>query len=269
MAILTGTEIHRQYEAGHIKIDPYDKSRLQPNSYDLTLAPKITWYHLLNNVVKVGQIDKDVTFESYGQNAIFDIQNENVQEVRILAYLDTKQFNPMHDTEFIPEDGFILYPRILYLVETNETVYSDIFVPEITGCSSLARLGVSVHKTAGYANLGHEFRWILEVDVVHPVKIYPNMKIGQCVFHTTKGNTEYQYDGMYKDVQKGQQKELTGSLYNFDQIMEEHRKKEFDRLDAIDLEKKKQQIEEMRELGIRSEGGVNGNITVPSISTKI
>ena len=105
------------------------------------------------------------------------------------------------------------------------------FVAEVTGCSSWARLGISVHKTAGYANLGHEFKWILEVDVVHPVKIYPNMKIGQCVFHTTYGGNGFQYNGIYKDKQKDN-KQLTGSLYNQDAIREDNRKKEFDKLDA-------------------------------------
>ena len=231
MAILTGSQIHAEMQAGRIKISPYEKSRLQPNSYDMTLAPKITWYQLLNNETKVGQIDKEVSFESYGQNAIFDIYDENVQEVRTLAYLDVHADNPLHETVEIPEEGFILFPRILYLVETNECIFSDMFVAEVTGCSSLARLGISVHKTAGYANLGHEFKWILEVDVVHPVKIYPNMKIGQCVFHTTYGGNGFQYNGIYKDKQKDN-KQLTGSLYNQDAIREDNRKKEFDKLDA-------------------------------------
>ena len=83
-------------------------------------------------------------------------------------------------------------------------------MPEISGTSSLARLGITVHKTAGYANLGHHFKWILEVEVTHPVKIYPGMKIGQMYFHTSVGDNNLQYIGKYKDAQLGD--ELCGSL---------------------------------------------------------
>ena len=97
-----------------------------------------------------------------------------------------------------------------YLVETVESVWSNRYVTEISGKSSLARLGVVVHKTAGYANIGHEFKWILEVEVTHPIKLYPGMKIAQGYFHTTEGKIDHQYSGKYKGKQMDES--LCGSL---------------------------------------------------------
>lgn len=210
MAILTGQEIMDQIQAGHIKIGNFNINRVQPNSYDMTLGSKISFYAMTDDAIKIGQMSKDTPFETYGMLALENpLDNINCGFIRGIPYLDSRKENTMM-TKDIPEDGYILLPRVLYLVETVESVWSDKFVPEISGTSSLARLGITVHKTAGYANLGHNFKWILEVEVTHPVKIYPNMKIGQMYFHTTVGDTNLQYTGKYKDAQLGT--ELCGSL---------------------------------------------------------
>ena len=174
MAILTGHEIVKQLKRKHIRIGNFDQKRVQPNSYDVTLGDKISYFNL----------DSD-------------------------EYLDVFKANSM-TTEYILEEGLVLLPKRLYLVETVESVWSDKYVIEVSGTSSLARLGITVHKTAGYANIGHEFKWILEVEVTHPVKIYPGMKIGQCYFHTSKGKNLLQYNGKYKNAQMGNK--LCGSL---------------------------------------------------------
>lgn len=160
MAILTSKKIREEMKNNHIKITDFDKDRLGPNSYDLTLFKKISYY----------SDDK---------------------------YLDTK--NPCQELETfeIPENGITLFPKRLYLCKTNETVWSDKYIMELSGLSSLARLGIVVHQTAGYANIGHEFQWVLEVTVTLPVKIYPNMRIAQQYFHTVEGDVEF-YNGRYK-----------------------------------------------------------------------
>jgi dCTP deaminase len=161
MAILTGLEISTAIAAGVIEIKPFNIKQLQPNSYDVTLSDKIAWYK-------------------------FD---------------DTEILDPEKEDELvqdrIPQEGFLLVPGRLYLLTTNEVFWSNTYVSEISGISSLARKGVAVHKTAGYANLGHRFAWVLEVEVTHPIIFRPNMRIGQVYFHTTKGSTSMQYEGLY------------------------------------------------------------------------
>lgn len=192
MAILTGSKIIEEIKNNHIRIGNFDIDRIQPNSYDLTLGDKISFYTLTNNT---GYIDTDM-----------------LSGTRIF-YLDTKSNNTMISRE-IPSDGYILLPQFLYLVQTVESVWSDKYVTEVSGVSSLARLGISVHKTAGYANIGHEFKWILEVEVTHPIKIYPGMKIGQMYFHTTEGSCDLQYHGKYSGKQMDDV--LCGSLNYLD-----------------------------------------------------
>ena len=192
MSILTGQEIKNQIRNGHIRIGKFDEKRIQPNSYDVTLGDKISFYTL---------------------NDYFDA-NDYYE-----PYLDSAKENSMI-TKLIPDDGYILLPQTLYLVETVESVWSDKYIVELSGTSSLARLGITVHKTAGYANIGHEFKWILEVEVTHPVKIYRDMKIGQMYFHTSEGENSIQYSGKYKDKQMGDT--LCGSLNHLNSVGNNH-----------------------------------------------
>ena len=131
--------------------------------------------------------------------------------IRTVPVLDSKQINSMIK-ETIDDTGFVFLPNILYLVESVEEFWSDKFVSEVSGTSSLARLGITVHKTAGYSNLGHRFKWVLEVEVTHAVKVYKGMKIGQVYFHTTNGDVSMQYNGRYKDKQLLDDNDICGSL---------------------------------------------------------
>lgn len=217
MAILTGQEILTQVTLGNIKIGNFDVNRIQPNSYDVTLGNKVSYYALTDHAIRIGQINDKIPFETFGLLAIEPTENNpDCGFIRGIPYLDTKSDNYMI-TQTISDDGYVLLPRVLYLVETNESVWSNKFIAEISGSSSLARLGVVIHKTAGYANLGHEFKWILEVEVTHAVKVYPNMKIGQMYFHDSIGDTTLQYNGKYAGHQLDDK--LCGSLnYMDDQV---------------------------------------------------
>ena len=215
MAILTGNEILKQISEKHIRIGNFDKKRIQPNSYDTTLGNKISYYKLNDKFIPIELFSMKRPFTLYGQGELVKHYKKwagNLPDTcytQTIPYLDSRDENPMF-TEEIPSDGFIMLPGILYLVETVESVWSDKYVVEISGTSSLARLGVTIHKTAGYSNLGHEFKWILEVEVTHPIKIYSGMKIGQMYFHTVEGNTDFQYRGRYANKQMGNN--LCGSL---------------------------------------------------------
>ena len=215
MAILTGSKIIDEIKNKHIRIGNFDIRRIQPNSYDLTLGDKISFYSLTDDATYISEYPFNETFETHGMRAIVGkvFQDSDIVRDRQLYYLDTQKDNSMI-TNDIPSSGYILLPRILYLVETTESVWSDKYVTEVSGVSSLARLGISVHKTAGYANIGHEFKWILEVEVTHPIKIYPGMKIGQMYFHTTDGSCDLQYHGKYSGKQMDDA--LCGSLNYLD-----------------------------------------------------
>ena len=162
--VLTGPEIIRQMELGSIHIAPFLPANVGPNSYDVTLNPKLLLYDL-----------------AAGET------------------LDMKKNNPTHGI-LIPPEGLVLKPGILYIGCSNETATSRRYVPMFEGRSSIGRLGINTHITAGFGDVGWGYKpdetgqlqcqfptWTLEIEVVHPIRVYPNVRIGQVYFMTPDG----------------------------------------------------------------------------------
>lgn len=194
--ILSGKEIERQYELGYIDIQPFDSKKINPNSYNLTL----------NNEFAVYKSQVPMAYNLYHKEC--PLQNP----IDIPEYLDMKTNNEIYKFE-IPESGFILYPGILYLARTNERTHTNWYAPKIDGRSSIGRLGITVHVTAGFGDCGFDGFWTLEIFTILPVKIYPNVDICQIVFEKIEGektlyhnakynhNTGVQASMMYKDFE--------------------------------------------------------------------
>lgn len=150
--ILSGHEIRRQL-GKHIHIDPFDERRLNPNSYNLTLHDELMVYEEL----------------------VLDMRRAN--RVRRIT---------------IPPEGLELRPNQLYLGRTVERTETYNLVPMIEGRSSVARLGLFVHVTAGFGDVGFRGFWTLEMFAVQPVRIYPGVSICQIFYHELAGQiTEY------------------------------------------------------------------------------
>lgn len=161
--MLTGAEILRRVESGEIQISDFDVSRLNPNSYNLRIDKKLRLYDFTNT-----------------------------------KYLQTTKRNQTYTIE-IPESGLILSPNTLYLGSTVEHCYGGKnLVPCISGRSSVARLGIEIHRTAGFGDVGFNGTWTLEITVVHPVIIYPYQEICQVYFEEVTGDTSIQYHGRYQ-----------------------------------------------------------------------
>ncbi|HOV34511.1 MAG TPA: dCTP deaminase [Candidatus Dojkabacteria bacterium] len=146
--ILTGKEILKCVNNGTIVISPFDQKNLQANSYD---------FHI-DNILKVYK------------NDVLDAQNVNETEEII-----------------IPENGILLDPNQIYLGKTQEVIGSNNYVPIIKGRSSTGRLGIFVNITADLIDLGSIKQCTLMLNSVLPVKIYPNMPIGQVTFWSVEG----------------------------------------------------------------------------------
>lgn len=161
--ILSGIQILKEIENRSIVIQPFNINQLNPNSYNLKLHDELFVYRYRT------------------------------------LYADEK-----NETEkiTIPKKGLILQPNKLYLGRTVEYTETHRFVPKIAGRSSIGRLGISVHVTAGFGDIGFCGYWTLEITCIHPVLIYP-MKICQICYHTIDGEYE-KYSGKYqnnKDIQ--------------------------------------------------------------------
>ena len=173
--ILSGKEIERQVAAGNIVITPYDPAKINPNSYNLTLHHELLVY----------------------ENEILDMKQDNPAK-RIM----------------IPPEGLVLEPGRLYLGRTREYTKTDRFVPMLEGRSSTGRLGLFVHITAGFGDVGFAGYWTLEIFCVQPIRIYPEVEVCQIHYHAIEGdyelyrsgkyqnNTDIQTSRMYRDFEK-------------------------------------------------------------------
>lgn len=95
------------------------------------------------------------------------------------------------------QNDLYLLPGEFYLASTVEKIGSRVFVPLLEGRSTAARHGVSIHVTAGFGDIGYTGRWTLELTVVKPILLMPNMLIGQVYFLIPNQATAEQYDGRY------------------------------------------------------------------------
>jgi len=176
---LTRKAITQAVECGDIVIEPFHPENLSPNSIDVTLSENLLTYTL--------------------EGGCLDMKKENPTEHLI-----------------IPKEGMVLQPGILYIGMTNESAISHRYIPMFEGRSSIGRLGINTHITAGFGDVGWGFEksendeiichyptWTLEIAVVHPVRVYPGVRIGQVYFVEPKGDVEW-YKGKYSKQRKPQ-----------------------------------------------------------------
>jgi dCTP deaminase len=172
--ILSDRTIREQIEAGRIVIDPFDPACVQPSSVDLHV---------------------DAEFRVFRNNRY--------------PFIDVKQEQDLTElVEVKPDEAFILHPGEFVLGSTLERVaIPDDLVARLEGKSSLGRLGLLIHSTAGYVDPGWDGYLTLELSNVAnlPITIYPGMKIGQISFFqlTTAAVTPYGGAGSKYQGQRG------------------------------------------------------------------
>lgn len=162
--ILTGSEILKEYRAGRIVINPFDEKYLNPNSYDVTLGK--------------------------GMKLLAQLGAANAKDVDTIQYIDIG-----HDKDNYGE-YYYLSPGTLYIGTTAEQIGSDYFLPHLHGKSSIGRMGISIHQTAGRGDVGFKWNWTLEISVFTSIRVYVGMRIGQIEFHEVKGDITL-YNGKY------------------------------------------------------------------------
>lgn len=169
MAILTRDAILQAIVAGRIVIDPFNKDQVGPNSIDLRLGDTLGVYRRVRDP------------------GIF----------RDEEYLDMAKNNEI-TTFKVSQNGVLLRPNILYLGHTFEYTDTCCYVPCIEGRSSVGRLGINVHATAGFGETGFRGDWTLEITVTEPIMVYPFVPICQIIYHTVEGDIT-PYKGKYQD----------------------------------------------------------------------
>ena len=153
--ILSDGQILEAISKKSIVIRPFDRNCLGTNSYDVHLSKYICTY-----------------------------------ENRVL---DAKSHNKTVKSE-IPDVGMVLEPGILYLGVTKEYTETHEHVPFLEGKSSVGRLGIDIHATAGKGDVGFCNHWTLEISVKQPVRVYAGMPVGQLIYFSVQGKVLTPYD---------------------------------------------------------------------------
>lgn len=159
--ILSGKEIKRKLGNG-IQIEPFNERQLGPNSYNLRLHNELLVY-------------EEMTLDMKKQHAVRKIM--------------------------IPEEGLVLEPHKLYLGRTLEYTKTDCYVPMLEGRSSIGRLGMFIHVTAGFGDVGFNGFWTLEIFCVQPIRVYPGVELCQIFYHTIEGDYTRYMSNKYQNNQ--------------------------------------------------------------------
>ena len=186
MSVLSDRDIRAAIEAGDVRIDPYDPADLQPSSVDLHL---------------------DRSFRVFRNNRY--------------PYIDVRA--PQPDlTELLridDDEPFILHPGEFVLGQTVEWVeLPDDLVARLEGKSSLGRLGLLIHSTAGYVDPGWKGNLTLELSNVAnlPIALYYGMRIGQISFFRMSSPVERPYGSAELGSKYQGQSEPTASAFHRD-----------------------------------------------------
>jgi len=153
--ILSDTRILKAIKEGRIVIRPFRRDCLGSNSYDVHLGPYLATYR--------------------GSGLDARTPNE-IDEFRI------------------PPSGHVLVPGQLYLGVTEEYTETHGYVPFLEGKSSVGRLGIDIHSTAGKGDEGFCNYWTLEMSVKLPVRVYAAMPVGQLIYFEISGTVRHGYD---------------------------------------------------------------------------
>ena len=146
--ILSDSKILEEVDRGRIVIKPFRRDCLGSNSYDVHLGRYLATY-------------RDGALDARRANVVDEIT--------------------------IPDRGFVLVPGQLYLGATEEYTETHGYVPFLEGKSSVGRLGIDIHSTAGKGDVGFCNYWTLEMSVKLPVRIYRGMPIGQLIYFEISG----------------------------------------------------------------------------------
>lgn len=172
--ILTGNEIRKQVLNNRINISPFIEENVNPNSYNYRLG-----------------------------EFLLEIEDGEIDSRKKVIYKKIK----------LSDDGYMLQPKKLYLGSTVEEIGSDYYVTQLIGRSSVGRLGLFLQITASLGHFGSKHCWTLELKAVQPVRVYPNMKIGQVSFWTMNGSKDIEYEGKYQRYSMPHVSEFYKELY--------------------------------------------------------
>lgn len=173
--LLSDRDIRAEIQSGRVRVEPYDEGMIQPSSIDVRL---------------------DRFFRVF-ENHKYSVIDPSVEQSELTREVEVK-----------PKEFFILHPGEFVLASTYEVIsLPDDVAGRLEGKSSLGRLGLLTHSTAGFIDPGFSGHITLELSNVAnlPVKLFPGMKIGQLCLIRLTSPAEHPYgSAVYGSRYQGQ-----------------------------------------------------------------
>ncbi len=173
--LLSDRDIRAEVQSGRVRVEPYDDGMIQPSSVDVRL---------------------DRFFRVF-ENHKYSVIDPSVEQSELTREVEVK-----------PKEFFILHPGEFVLASTYEVItLPDDVAGRLEGKSSLGRLGLLTHSTAGFIDPGFSGHITLELSNVAnlPVKLFPGMKIGQLCLIRLSSPAEHPYgSAIYGSRYQGQ-----------------------------------------------------------------
>ena len=173
--LLSDRDIATEIKNGRVKVEPFDAKMIQPSSVDVRL---------------------DRFFRVF-ENHKYEVIDPSIEQPDLTR-----------EVAVAPSDHFILHPGEFVLASTYEVItLPDDIAGRLEGKSSLGRLGLLTHSTAGFIDPGFSGHITLELSNVAnlPVKLYPGMKIGQLCLIKLSSSAEHPYgSALYGSRYQGQ-----------------------------------------------------------------
>lgn len=174
--ILSGRGIVAARARGEIDIEPWEDSRVNPNSYNVRLGKRLVAYGLVQHP------GGPLRAAASTSPPLMDLRSAPAPGMVI----------------DIPEEGHVLLPGVLYLGHTMERTRSGYpWVPLLEGRSSVGRRGLAVHVSAGFGDVGFDGEWTLELSAILPVRVYAGAEVAQVYFVRVEGEADL-YKGKYQ-----------------------------------------------------------------------
>ena len=182
--LLSDRDIRSQIDAGRVELDPYEPAMVQPSSIDVRLDK---FFRVFDNH-KYAAIDPAI------------------EQPELTRLIEVESGNP-----------FVLHPGEFVLGSTYESVtLPDDIAARLEGKSSLGRLGLLTHSTAGFIDPGFEGNVTLELSntATLPINLWPGMKIGQLCFFQLSSPAEHPYgSSAYGSRYRGQRGPTASKSY--------------------------------------------------------
>ncbi len=236
---LTGPEILRVMQTPNpqnpenkpdIIIQPFYSQCLGSNSYDLHLGDTLCVYqNTIPHGMKIG-IEYNAQKTDYSMRDWFDSKRAYAKYLLRPSKYDFRNpkylIDPCHNNNEralceikIPQSGLILSPAIGYLGTTTEYTETRNLFPYIDGKSSVGRNFILNHHTAGRGDDGFCGQWTLEIRVLYPTVVYPNMRIGQIYYEQFTG-TRKPYDKNPSSHYNGQRGPTRAAIIPIDNFID-------------------------------------------------